>query len=126
MSRHLLFVYGTLRNGGVNDIRHKYPGAAFVGEASVGGRLYDMGGYPAIVPGTDKGMVVGEVYEIDESTLAELDEFEATADYSREACEIMLNGDPVSCWTYRPGAEKTAGKRLIERGDWLEYARGER
>lgn len=122
MIGHLLFVYGTLRRGGVNAITKLYPDAEFVGDASVDGMLYDMGGYPALVLAGDGARILGEVYRIDETTLASLDEFEADAEYDRERIEVDLNGDLVSCWIYRPEPQMCAGKRAVAGGDWIEYA----
>jgi gamma-glutamylcyclotransferase (GGCT)/AIG2-like uncharacterized protein YtfP len=121
MSTHLLFVYGTLRKGGKNEITRLYPTAAFAGNASVAGVLYDMGGYPAVVLDKDGTSVVGEVYEIDDETLAKLDEFELEAGYDRIAIEISVNGAHGSCWIYGPSAEVCAGKPEIASGDWIKH-----
>ena len=122
MGIELLFVYGTLRRGGVNAMPLLYPDSAFVGNASVRGRLYDMGGYPAIVFDDDAGPVAGEVYTIDGETLQALDEFEASAEYARMRITIELNGSKTSCWAYSPKPELRIGKELIASGDWIQFA----
>ena len=68
-----VFVYGTLRRGGSNDINRLAPAPVWVGEASIAGTLYDFGRYPGVVLGGE-GRVVGEVYGIDASLERVLDE----------------------------------------------------
>lgn len=51
-----VFVYGTLRQGEINDIalaaaRHGLAAPQFVGHASVPGALYDFGDWPGLLPG---------------------------------------------------------------------------
>ncbi len=121
MSTHYLFVYGTLRNGGENEITKLYPTAAFVGNASVNGRLFDMDGYPAIVLDDDGNPIIGEVYEIDDVTLAELDAFELDADYRRTPIVLEINGTSRPCWIYSPPVAYCAGKPEIFSGDWIKY-----
>ncbi len=123
MTKHLLFVYGTLRKDGVNAMRKLYPNSTFVGISSVNGRLYDMGGYPAIVLDDNASSVIGEVYKVEDETLAKLDAFELDADYHRTAVEITVNGIPTSCWIYGPHAELCAGRGQIRSGDWIEHTR---
>ena len=73
----LLFVYGTLKRGCCNH--HQMAGQTFVGPARTppGFRLYDIGGYPGIVPRQeDRDGVVGEVWSVDDEALRRLDAFE--------------------------------------------------
>lgn len=73
----LLFVYGTLKRGCAN---HAYlADQKFVAAARTvpGFRLFDLGGYPAIVASeTDRFGVKGEVWEVDAAGLERLDRFE--------------------------------------------------
>ena len=123
MKKHLLFVYGTLRRGGINEITKSHPGAVFVGASSVRGLLRDMGGYPAIILDDAAGRIAGEVFEVDDAALASLDRFEAADDYHREQIDVSLNGAASRCWIYRPEPELCAGKPTVERGDWIEYSK---
>lgn len=71
---HNLFVYGTLRKG---EINHGLMGASrcLSSPAWVTGVLVDTGfGYPAMRPGD--GLVCGEIYAVDDETLARIDELE--------------------------------------------------
>ncbi len=122
MSTHLLFVYGTLRKGGNNDIVRLYPTSALLGEASVTGRLFDMGGYPAILLDYGGVPVAGEVYEVDGETLAKLDDFEFDAEYDRTSIELSVNGETKTCWIYGPPANLTADKPEITCCDWIIYS----
>jgi gamma-glutamylaminecyclotransferase len=70
-----LFVYGTLLAG---EPEHgRLAGAARLGavRTAPGWTLVDLGPYPALVRG-GAGRVEGELYEVDEPTLAALDEYE--------------------------------------------------
>ena len=87
----LLFVYGTLKRGCRNH--HRLAAQRFVGAAHTAAvyLLYDLGGYPGIVPvsKTNEG-VVGEIWEVDENCLRELDRFEGVDDglYRRDPINI--------------------------------------
>ncbi len=73
-----LFVYGTLtRSGSAHALLPKQT-ARFLGTASVRGRLFDLGQYPALVlEHKSEDQVHGEIYELlDEAVLATLDEYE--------------------------------------------------
>eukprot|EP01041_Mallomonas_annulata_P027043 gene27043-48537_t len=59
-----VFVYGTLRLGGSNDITRLQPAPRFVGPAQVAGVLYHLAAYPGLLLGGDQ-WVVGEVYAIE-------------------------------------------------------------
>lgn len=91
-----LFVYGTLKRGCCNHAQ--MAGAQFLGLARTppGYRLYDLGGYPALVARPDDpSAVVGEVWSVDAEVLARLDRFEGVHEglYRRES--IML-GPPFA------------------------------
>jgi gamma-glutamylcyclotransferase (GGCT)/AIG2-like uncharacterized protein YtfP len=127
-----LFVYGTLRR----DTQHELVGllarhARFVGDAAVGGKLYDLGNYPGLVyPGNSR--VIGEVYAIDrpywESVISQLDEYEGCTpsdpephEYRREVVPVQLtNGETLSAWAYVLNREPRNG-REIQSGDYLSW-----
>ncbi|MEK7855900.1 MAG: gamma-glutamylcyclotransferase family protein, partial [Acidobacteriota bacterium] len=79
------------------------------------------GGYPAIVLDDNASSVIGEVYKVDDETLARLDEFELKANYPRMSIEISVDGDLKPCWIYGPHAELCAGRDQIRSGDWIEH-----
>ena len=74
-----VFVYGTLRRHGRNDIARYRPSPVFVGEARIAGTLYDLGAYPGIVLG-GAGRVKGEIYRVDPAVEAALDLLEEVAE----------------------------------------------
>ena len=62
------FVYGTLKRGEIRESCWPYP-AVSIRPASVQGRLYDLGPYPALVPGNER--VVGELWSFAETHISE-------------------------------------------------------
>lgn len=69
-----VFVYGTLMRGG--RLHHHLKGAEYLHHASLKGfSLYDLGWYPGIKVETEgrESLVHGEVFRVDEQTLAHLD-----------------------------------------------------
>ncbi|HKS28740.1 MAG TPA: gamma-glutamylcyclotransferase family protein [Pyrinomonadaceae bacterium] len=122
MNKQLVFVYGTLRRGGVRAMPELFPRATFVGSGSVRGSLYDMGEYPGLQLDDSGSMVTGEVYEIDDETLGRLDEIEAPAHYRRTETEVSLGSYRVTCWVYLFDPDFYPEVELIASGDWIEYA----
>jgi gamma-glutamylcyclotransferase (GGCT)/AIG2-like uncharacterized protein YtfP len=122
MNKHLIFVYGTLRRGGAGAMSIRFPGSKFIGEAKVSGSLYDLGAYPGLLLNESGSTVVGEVYEVDDDILDELDEFEASSRYLRKQVEISLDIHRRACWVYEPDSEFYSFRTLITSGDWVEYA----
>jgi gamma-glutamylcyclotransferase (GGCT)/AIG2-like uncharacterized protein YtfP len=127
----LLFVYGTLRRDSPNSRHGMLEGIArFVGHARMRGRLYELGGYPGVVPAPDTdAWVRGEVYELVEpqELLARLDEYEECGprdpephEYRRVRAEVwMATGAREEAWVYRY-LGSVAGKREIESGDYCD------
>jgi len=77
MPRTVLFVYGTLKSGQANN--RLLARQEFLGEAVTLPiyRLYGLGWHPGLVTDTDAGLAVeGELWGVDDRTLAELDEYE--------------------------------------------------
>ena len=73
----LVFVYGTLKRHGSNH--HFLAGQTFRGEARTapGYRLYEVGGYPGMIPQSiDREGVQGELWSVEAKCLARLDELE--------------------------------------------------
>jgi gamma-glutamylcyclotransferase (GGCT)/AIG2-like uncharacterized protein YtfP len=100
----------------------RFPNSRFVAEAKVRGRLYDLGPYPGLRLDDSNSLVAGEVYEVDDELLNELDEFEASSNYVRKPVEVSLAGQKTNCWTYEPDAELCSFEKLIPSGDWMEYS----
>jgi gamma-glutamylcyclotransferase (GGCT)/AIG2-like uncharacterized protein YtfP len=102
----------------------RFPNSKFIGEATANGRLFDLGAYPGLVSGQSKTPVIGEVYEIDDQVLNEMDQFEASSNYLRKGTEVSLGDETRFCWVYEPDPEYYSFSKLITEGDWVEYAKG--
>jgi gamma-glutamylcyclotransferase (GGCT)/AIG2-like uncharacterized protein YtfP len=122
MSKHLVFIYGSLRSGGPGAMSIRFPKSQFVADAQVSGCLYDLGPYPGLILNESNSLITGEVYEVDDQTLKELDEFETSSNYLRKQVPISLGADRKICWTYEPNPEFYSLHTLITSGDWIEYA----
>jgi len=89
-----IFVYGTLKRGLSN---HSYlAGQHFVSDARTQPvyRLYDLGGYPGMVPSPKDGLSIeGEIWEIDGACLHRLDKLEDTDGGEYERTRVAL-ADP--------------------------------
>jgi gamma-glutamylcyclotransferase (GGCT)/AIG2-like uncharacterized protein YtfP len=123
MNKHLVIVYGTLRQGGVRAMPALFPGAKFIGKTKVRGALYDLGAYPGLLLDESDSLATGEVYEIDDEILQKLDEIEAPSHYWRKQVEVSVGDDRMTCWIYEPDARLYPHRVLIASGDWIEYAR---
>jgi len=123
MGKHLVFVYGSLRGGSARSMSIRFPEAKFIGDAKVSGSLYDLGPYPGLLLNEANSLVVGEVYEVDDELLKQLDQFEASSNYLRKQVEIRLGAQRRMCWTYEPDPNFYSLDTPIASGDWLEYAR---
>lgn len=125
--KHLVFVYGSLRRGNVGAMSIRFPDSEFIGNAQVNGSLYDLGAYPGLLLDESSSLINGEVYEVDDETLHELDQFELSSDYLRKQVEIYIDTEQktcsITCWTYVPeyDAEFYSNRKLITSGDWVEY-----
>lgn len=122
MNQHLVFVYGTLRRGSAGAMSIRFPGSKFIAEAQVSGSLYDLGAYPGLLLDESNSLALGEVYEVDDELLDELDAFEASSHYWRKQVEISLGARREACWVYVPRPEFYSPSVLIPSGDWIEYA----
>lgn len=118
----LLFVYGTLKEGGKY---HCYLGeAALVAEhATAKGTLYDTGmGYPAMVK-TAQGEIQGQVYDIPEELWPAIDDLEGYAAqaetdlFDKQTTEVFVNGEVMETIVYVANA-KGLLKEKVESGIW--------
>lgn len=121
--RHV-FVYGTLRRGGVNDIHRYAPPPRFVGTARIEGVMHHLGAYPGVrlQPGA---WVEGEVYAIAPPVEALLDVLEMvapepTGEYFKRELPVDVDGRRLSCIVYEISPGHSAGKPVIPSGDWMK------
>lgn len=118
-----VFVYGTLRKGGSNDITRLRPAPRFVGMARIEGTLYHLGAYPGLVLG-GAAVTVGEVYAIEPALEQRLDGIEEIAgtpddEYFKREVTLEVEGRPVGCLVYEINPERLRGAARIACGDWM-------
>jgi gamma-glutamylaminecyclotransferase len=102
MSKTILFLYGTLKRDMPQNLMLR--GQEFVREAATIARyrLYDLGPYPGLVLHEGDGTEVqGELWAVDEKTLAKLDEYEGAPElFSRQDVVIQHCFEPVQAYFY--------------------------
>jgi gamma-glutamylcyclotransferase (GGCT)/AIG2-like uncharacterized protein YtfP len=137
-NNHLLFVYGSLRKD-FNHPAHQFISRYFnlVCSATIKGRLYDLGEYPAALPTNTEHIIKGELYEIkrpDEFcyAIAQLDDYEGIipeeglqALYRREIVAVSTPNGEIYAWVYWYNGS-VEGQPVIECGDVLEYMKSKR
>lgn len=121
-----VFVYGTLRRGGSNDITRLQPAPRFIGMSKVQGTLYQLGAYPGLKLGGG-GWVVGEVYEVEPALEAVLDIIEdlwpePTDEYAKRSVLVTVDGVDVECFLYEINPAYVATAAVMAGGDWLADA----
>jgi gamma-glutamylcyclotransferase (GGCT)/AIG2-like uncharacterized protein YtfP len=124
--RHV-FVYGTLRRGGRNDINNLSPAPTYVGMGEVQGILYHIDWYPGLTLGGEEAVtVVGEVYAIAPQLEATLDRIEGISDavdseYFKREVAIAVDGHPIRCLLYEVNPTAVRGRQRIGHGDWILF-----
>ena len=127
LTRHV-FVYGTLRKGGSNDITRLAPAPVWVGDASIPGTLFDLGAYPGLLL-QGKGPVVGEVYAISAKLERRLDEIEEVApqpsgEYDKRWLWIHVGSYRLHCLVYEMAQDRLAHATVVGSGDWMAHQNG--
>lgn len=118
-----VFVYGTLRRGGSNDITRLRPAPRLIGHAQVAGSLYHLGAYPGMTLG-GAHRVQGEVYAIAPQLEALLDEIEdlganPSDEYRKRELPVLVQGRVLNCLVYEINPQRLAAAPQIAHGDWL-------
>jgi gamma-glutamylcyclotransferase (GGCT)/AIG2-like uncharacterized protein YtfP len=125
-SRHV-FVYGTLRRGGRNDINRLRPAPEYVGMGEVQGVLYHLDWYPGLTLGGEEAVtVVGEVYRITPELEAVLDRIEqivpgADSEYFKREVDVTVEARVITCLLYEINAARIRGRQVIGHGDWILF-----
>jgi gamma-glutamylcyclotransferase (GGCT)/AIG2-like uncharacterized protein YtfP len=129
-----LFVYGTLRRKPSPRTKQASLGEAhqrflinshYCGEALVNGYLYSLGEYPGLILDENTtGQVKGEIFQIEESDLKKLDEYEeidplsTNNEYQRIQTEITADsGERFLAWVYILN-DVDRKRKIIQSGDW--------
>jgi gamma-glutamylcyclotransferase (GGCT)/AIG2-like uncharacterized protein YtfP len=122
-----VFVYGTLRRGGRNDINRLAPAPKYLGMGEVKGSLYHFDWYPGLALGGEEAVtVVGEVYEVTPQLETVLDSIEGIVDgdhseYFKRDFEVNVAGEAVRCFLYEINPQRVADKEPIGHGDWIRF-----
>jgi gamma-glutamylcyclotransferase (GGCT)/AIG2-like uncharacterized protein YtfP len=124
---HRVFVYGTLKSGFSNH--YLLDGCEYLGGAATV-PTYKMieNGFPVIMPDPGGKPLAGEIYTVDDETLARLDQLEREgSSYDRELIDVLADGErlPTKAFIY-VGREDHFGEAFA-RGPLYETAnqRGE-
>src|SRR3989344_2444925 len=99
-ARHV-FVYGTLRRGGSNDITRLRPAPRFMGAAQVPGVLYHLGAYPGMALGGPLGATPSD-------------------EYVKREIVVDVGGQGVPCLVYEINPRHVVSAPRIAGGDWLQ------
>jgi gamma-glutamylcyclotransferase (GGCT)/AIG2-like uncharacterized protein YtfP len=103
MPKRVLFVYGTLKRGGRSN--HLLAGHEFLAEAQTLPlyRLYDQGDHPCLVEDEKRGVAVrGELWQVDEATLARLDIYEeAPSLFMRREIKVAGQTTPILAYLFQ-------------------------
>jgi gamma-glutamylaminecyclotransferase len=115
-----VFVYGTLRRGEVNH--HLLASARFVGEARTvpSYTLFALDGHPGMGEGGCT-RVVGECYDVNNETLAALDQLEGYPGWYERVPVALEQGDHALAYLLPP--RFTADRPVIAEGDWVRWVR---
>lgn len=125
----VLFVYGTLRNGGV--YHHVLGTSKYLGTAEADGRMYSLGRFPAaqFYPGDDgSDRITGELYDVSIETLDKVDSLEGFFENRPEISlyvrrKIPLRGVDRRVWAYEFRSELEGRVPRIPHGDWIRFLR---
>jgi gamma-glutamylcyclotransferase (GGCT)/AIG2-like uncharacterized protein YtfP len=111
----LLFVYGTLKRGGVRHVH--LAGQRFLGEAVTLPRyaLIDLGDYPGMVSVEDGQAVHGELYEVSRELIPTLDRVERAPSLFALGPVGLDGHDGVLAYLYM---QEPPGRPRITSGRW--------
>lgn len=105
----LLFVYGTLLDDDNKYGVYLRGNSKFYSQATVKGKLYDIGEYPGAVLSGGGGLIYGVILQMDdpETALLLLDIYEGFGasqpqpnEFVRVQSEAQTPSGPVNCWIY--------------------------
>jgi len=124
-----VFFYGTLRTGFNRRLQAGIdPKLRFIGRGSIRAMLFDLGIYPAAVPGA--GRVWGEVFETDEpdTVLSRLDSIEGHRPgdpehslYTRVQAPVTLeDGQTLAAWVFFYNAPLGQAPQILT-GDYVQH-----
>lgn len=123
-----LFVYGTLLSTEYNHQTIK--DSKLIAEACIYGKLFDIGNYPALKEG--KNIIIGELYDIDDSILKSCDQLEGYNNddpenslYVRKLITVFMDKKELCAYVYYCNFD-TSNYKEIESGNYKEYMNEQR
>ena len=124
-----VFVYGTLKSGGaIRGLNQFGEGAAIVGKAKTmypDYEMSDLGAFPGVFL-NGKFHIEGEVWEVDDQVMEQLDAIEGYPDFYNRQVTHTTQG---KAWMYYLEGEAykdyagVRGDQVIEEGDTLKWQR---
>lgn len=115
MSKHKIFVYGTLRSGFHNN--YLLSDSKLLGKGKTKSKMaMFITGIPYVNRSSEEYPIVGEVYEVDSPSLKRLDMLEGHPDWYRRESEVIVmdNGEELEAELYI----NDNTKNLAETGDY--------
>lgn len=110
---YLVFVYGTLKQGFSNN--RLLRNCRYKDATASGIELHNGPGFPYAMRG--EGITYGELYEVNDETLASLDALEGhPIFYNRELTPVQAGGTSCEAWVYLN--QRAASYSKIESGLW--------
>lgn len=114
---HKVFVYGSLKKGFGNHPLIDNPTTRLLGEYFLdGAEMFSLGSFPGVIRG--EGRVTGELYEVDDSTLRDLDRLEGHPTFYERMPMMVTSGDTnerCEGYIYRGDVSRLTA---IEDGEW--------
>lgn len=128
----LVFVYGSLMRGFHNHRLLQHDAARYVGRAETQARytLVDLGAFPGLLE-AGSARVRGEIYDVDEPTLAKLDRLEGHPRFYQRKHVLLARRPPPlraagvarAVWAYFLPSEEFGHRPLVTSGDWRRKER---
>jgi gamma-glutamylaminecyclotransferase len=113
-----VFVYGTLLAGEPNHRLLVRARLVVEAQTQPGFQLRDLGAFPGLVRGGEHA-VTGEVYEVDQPTLAANDRLEGHPSFYRRTRVALDDGATVE--TYLLSPQQVVGRAVIDSGNWRAH-----
>lgn len=120
---NFVFVYGSLRQGHGNHVLLEQDGAKYISTNRVRLPFYmiSLGGFPGLVKDHSGHYITGEIYQVDDGVMSDLDHLEGFPSfYNREQIEI----DGTICWIYHLNNPEHYTNSRVTSGNWTQFVRG--
>ena len=111
-----LFVYGSLKRK--ERLNPCLEDSLFLGVGKIKGILFDLGAYPAAIEKMTDRLIEGEIYEVSDRVLRNLDQIEGNPNYYiRKLVKEEISSEKV--WVYfMPNKNLPCRAKLLFKGVW--------